>query len=45
MNDMEVAGARVAVACSLDEALVTLECWGVLRRNRNHFGSRGETHV
>ena len=35
MNDMEVAGARVAVARSLDEALVTLECWGVLRRDGN----------
>ena len=45
MNDMEVAGARVAVACSLDEALITLEYWGVLRRDRNHYGSKGETHV
>ena len=27
LNDMEVAGARTAVAHSLDEALVTLECW------------------
>ena len=35
MNDMEVAGARTAVARSLDEALVTLECWGVLRRDGN----------
>jgi hypothetical protein len=32
LNEMEVAGARTAVAHSLDEALVTLECWGVLRR-------------
>lgn len=45
MNDMEMAGARVAVACSLDEALITLEYWGVLRRDRNHYGSKGETHV
>lgn len=45
MNDMEVAGARVAVARSLDEALVTLECWGVLRRNVNFYGSKGEAHV
>ena len=35
LNDMEVAGARTAVARSLDEALVTLECWGVLRRDGN----------
>lgn len=35
MNEMEVAGARTAVAKSLDEALITLECWGVLRRNVN----------
>ena len=35
LNDMEVAGARTAVAHSLDEALVTLECWGVLRRDGN----------
>lgn len=33
LNEMEVAGARTAVAKSLDEALVTLEFWGVLRRN------------
>lgn len=32
MNDMEVAGARTSVAASIDEALVTLECWGVIRR-------------
>ena len=35
LNEMEVAGARTAVARSLDEALVTLECWGVLRRDGN----------
>jgi hypothetical protein len=35
LNDMEVAGARTAVAHSLDEALVTLECWGVLRRDNS----------
>lgn len=35
LNEMEVAGARTAVAHSLDEALVTLECWGVLRRDGN----------
>jgi hypothetical protein len=33
LNDMEVAGARTAIAHSLDEALVTLEFWGVLRRD------------
>jgi hypothetical protein len=32
LNEMEVAGARTAIAKSLDEALVTLECWGILRR-------------
>ena len=31
LNDMEVAGARTAVAHSLDEALVTLECWEIGR--------------
>lgn len=29
---MREAGAETAVAHNLDEALVTLECWGVLRR-------------
>jgi hypothetical protein len=32
MNAMEVAGARTSIAASVDEALVTLECWGVIRR-------------
>lgn len=45
MNDMEVAGARVAVARSLDEALITLEYWGVLRRDNNFYGSKGESNV
>jgi len=36
INDMETAGARTAVANSLDEALITLECWGILRRNSSH---------
>lgn len=31
---MENCGAETAVAHSIDEALVTLEYWGVLRRNR-----------
>lgn len=35
MNAMQVAGARTAVAGSLDEALYTLECWGVLKRNHS----------
>lgn len=35
LNEMEVAGARTAVAGSLDEALFTLECWGVLRRDQS----------
>lgn len=32
---MENCGAQTAVAHSLDEALVTLEFWGVLRRDPN----------
>ena len=35
MDRMEECGAQVAVAHSLDEALVTLEVWGILRRNAN----------
>lgn len=34
INAMQMAGARTAVAGSLDEALVTLECWGILRRDK-----------
>lgn len=34
LERMQYCGAEVAVAHSLDEALVTLEYWGVLRRNR-----------
>ena len=37
MNALKLAGARVAVASSLDEALTTLEYWGVLRRDSNSF--------
>lgn len=33
---MQEAGAEVAVAKSLDEALITLECWGVLKRSVDH---------
>lgn len=33
---MENCGAETAVAHSLDEALVTLEYWGVLKRSLNH---------
>lgn len=33
MDMLALAGARVAVAHSLDEALYTLECWGILRRD------------
>lgn len=39
LNEMEMAGARTAIAHSLDEALVTLECWGVLRRDSNSRAS------
>lgn len=41
---MQNAGAKVAVAHSLDEALITLECWGVLKRsveNRVPAASQG----
>lgn len=37
---LKAAGARVAVAYTLDEALVTLECWGILRRNLNNSRHR-----
>lgn len=40
MDALEVAGARVAVAYTLDEALVTLEYWGLLKRNRSHVSRR-----
>lgn len=33
MDALELAGARVAVAYTLDEALATLEAWGVLRKD------------
>jgi hypothetical protein len=33
LNEMEVAGARTHIVKSLDEALITLESWGILRRN------------
>ena len=35
LDAMELAGARVAVAYTLDEALVTLEAWGILRRDKS----------
>ena len=31
---MEECGAEISVAHSIDEALVTLEVWGILRRSR-----------
>lgn len=33
ISAMRWCGAEVAVAHSLDEALVTLECWGILKRD------------
>ncbi len=36
MERMRDCGAQVAVAKSIDEALVTLECWGVIKRSVNH---------
>lgn len=41
-NALQLAGCRVSVAYSLDEALETLESWGLLKRNVNHRVS--ETH-
>lgn len=41
MERMRDCGASVAAAFSLDEALVTLECWGILKRNQN-IGAVGE---
>ena len=35
MDRMEECGAQVAVAHSIDEALVTLEFWGILKRDAN----------
>ncbi len=35
MERMRDCGAQVAVAKSIDEALVTLECWGIIKRNVN----------
>lgn len=33
---MEAAGAKTAIAKGLDEALITLEVWGVLKRDSSH---------
>lgn len=33
---MQEAGAKTAIAKGLDEALVTLECWGILRRAKSN---------
>ena len=46
MERMRDCGAQVAVAKSIDEALVTLECWGVIKRSVSHrvpeaVGARG----
>lgn len=35
MDRLTDCGASVAVAHSIDEALVTLECWGILKRDSN----------
>ena len=39
MNAMRAAGATVAVAHGVDEAIAQLEAWGLLRRNRNSTNS------
>jgi hypothetical protein len=36
LEHMQYCGAHVAVANSLDEALVTLECWGILKRDSSN---------
>lgn len=36
LEDLKAAGAHTAIAHSLDEALVTLEHWGVLRRDSSN---------
>ena len=33
MERMRECGAQVAVAKSLQEAIVTLECWGIIKRD------------
>lgn len=43
MQRLMQCGAQVAVAKSLDEALVTLECWGVIKRNVNVASAYPET--
>lgn len=46
MERMESCGAQTAVAHSLDEALVTLEFWGILKRSVTHRvpeASQGQT--
>ncbi len=35
LQRMKDCGAQVAVAKSLDEAIVTLECWGIIKRDVN----------
>lgn len=42
---MENCGAETAVAHSIDEALVTLEYWGLLRRNRVPEASQGNAET
>jgi hypothetical protein len=39
---MQEAGAKTAIAKGLDEALVTLECWGILRRDLSVSPPRSE---
>jgi hypothetical protein len=48
MGRMQDCGAEASVAFSLDEALVTLECWGILKRNSSNRVpevSQGQTNV
>ncbi len=36
LERLRTCGAQIAVAKSLDEAIVTLECWGIIRRDVGH---------
>ena len=42
LDRLKHCGATVATAASLDEALFTLECWGILKRNRSFDMSGSE---
>ncbi len=41
LERLRTCGAQVAVAKSLDEAIVTLECWGIIKRDISQDVNRG----